>query len=139
MPGCLARQAREHGGDGHMRRTAVLVTLIVALCGCQGCALFGEKASPEQRWAAAATLYTTTLEALTKLKVAGVLTDEDKARIEPYRKAARAALDAMERAIATEDTSAFGTAWQAFSAAIDVMLSEQAKASVTAGETGGGA
>ena len=104
-------------------KTMTVVT-VLALLAC------ATTVSPEQRWASAATVYVSTLQALTQLKTAGVIDDEDKARIEPYRVAARAALDEMEKAIATEDSSAFQVAWDAFSAAIDVMLREKAKANV---------
>jgi len=104
-----------------MKRTLLITLVLIA-----GCSLLTQ-ASPEQRWASAATLYTHTLEALVDLKVAGVLDDDDKARIEPYRAAARAAIDKMEASIAS-DGDGFSEAWDAFSEAIDVMLREQAKA-----------
>jgi len=105
-----------------MKRASIALAAVLLL---GGCALL-ERTSPEQRWAAAASLYTRTLTALTELKVAGVLDDEDKARIEPYRAAARAAIDRMEASIAS-DSGGFEDAWDAFSEAIDVMLREQAR------------
>ena len=103
------------------------IIILLVLLGAGGCTLFERDVSPEQRWAAAGTLYASTLQSLTQLKAAGVLDDEDKARIEPYRIAARAAIDAMETSIVTGGGN-FEQAWRAFSSAIDALLLEQAKA-----------
>lgn len=86
--------------------------------------------SPQQRWAAAAELYTGTMKALTQLKKAGYLTVEDKTTIEPFRVTARGAIDKMESAVATGDTGAFSIAHVAFSGAIDVLLTWQARAQI---------
>jgi hypothetical protein len=67
--------------------------------------LVGCATTPTQEWGIAAESYTAALKTLTTLKNEGLLTDEDKAEIEPVRKTARAALDAMELRAVAEDPS----------------------------------
>ncbi len=107
-----------------MKTIALLSVLPVLI----GCGLFEtlQEASPEQRWAASATLYVSTLDALTALRKAGKIDDDTKATIEGWRAKAKAALDGMEKSFG--DPSLFKQAWSAFSAAIDVMIQEQAGA-----------
>ena len=103
-----------------MRRALILLVLLCiagGLCGCPSLK------TSEQKWAAATALYNSTLRTLNDLHDAGVLTEEQKAKIEPYRAMAAAALDRMEAALQS-DASDFEAAWDVFSTAMDVLIEE---------------
>jgi hypothetical protein len=97
-------------------------------------ALIGCGTTPTQEWGIAAESYTAALKTLTTLKQEGFLTDEDKAEIEPIRKTARAALDAMELRAVSEDPSGMDD-WKT---AFDVALAGLKEWITTGLKAGGG-
>jgi outer membrane murein-binding lipoprotein Lpp len=88
----------------HMRRV-LLMTAIVGMLALAACAGLGQR----DALLVAVDTYTAAVETLSDLQAAGVADVEDVARIEPYRVAARAALDAWREAVEsggdTETTS----------------------------------
>jgi len=104
------------------RNTLALLALLAVAMALPGCWLLEKDATPQQKFAAAGTAYATVVESITKLAHDGILTPDDLKRINPYRLAARNALDAMKLTMDQEDMTDFKLAWAAFSAAMDVLV-----------------
>jgi hypothetical protein len=84
-------------------------------------------ANPLQQTVAARETYTGTLAALNAAHRLGYLGDDDKAAIEPYRKAAAAGLNKMEAAALSGDGGAIGGDFAAALAGFNAALTELAR------------
>lgn len=102
--------------------------LLILLCLVPGC----QQASPIERTIQSRQLYTITLEGLNSAHRLGYLPTEQKQKVEPYRKAAADALDAMEREALAGGTnnpfSPFTAAAREFAKAMLEMARAQAEA-----------